>query len=1447
MMGRAVTSVSCKRNVGLALVALGTILIAGLGTVRAHLDLGHVLQLFSYVAELVPAPIDGNITPDAAPDKWRSAHVRSITFASQDGSVIKNGTLLLTNDVNFLYLGVGFNSQSAGNVNYAMAYFDENHDHMLDGTDTVSGEYFVRVEGSGPSIVTNGGFFGSLGWQSYSVTPAGLEGEAAKHGTGNPTTWNFEFKIPLNSAAGPGGENFLNVSDVSELGLLIEVNDASDGVLYWEPSGRDPLDASTWGDALLGVASPERDVAASITLGHDPVIDGLVSTEDEWLHYTTSVRAVQFTDYDGTVLDGTLYTKSNASDLYVGMVVDGVAANAGDRLTVFTDQDVSGSGDLDYALSDLAEHASRVTYIGTGSGAHTDRHFEATGPTWAIDAAPDGIGAVSHTGSGYEFEFRVPLSGTGSEDLQAPLGTRLGMNVEYFDVTTGQSFWWVFASNSSSQLMRVDALEHSALGWLRLQTGAPVIQPVFPKDADEVSGHFPFVIYTTSSGGELDIVSAEFSDDQGATWKTLERIDEGGLWNRTWDTTLLGNGPREIRMRAQDTGGLVATSVINVVVDNSGGGRARRPDVVLTAPDAGSYVSGSTDITFTVTPASGFTILDSEVSIDGDAYASATSPYAWDTTLENDGSHVFRARALQSDSLYGFSEVRLVRVDNTPPEVEAVQVAYPAGQTSARVGDVVTLSALVRDDGAGLDVATVILDSNALDGAVHTLLDDGTQGDAVAGDHVYTDAVTVTTTTTGPASVSVAASDILGNASGSIVANVQLDNTAPSHVATVSSDADAIYKNTDVIKLTTTWESSGHRVSVDFSAVDDNYVAGAEQVVDNADGTYTITYAISFENAVADATSLALPITAFDAVGNGPAIHAGFTVQLDNTAPAFTSVDSGQDNYADADMVVLTATLDDSTYHVWSDFSMIDSDYMFGSESVSNVGNVYTITYAISDDSLNTTPDGSYDIPVHAEDLAGNRSALSTSVELDNTPEAVTILQPRDGDLLTGDVTIEVTSADDTRFVRFQVSDDGGKNWYNLDGTTTPNDYTQDDDASDGWMQTWKTAADSLQDGVDYWIRVLAYDEQDPTPHLIGEDTVAGGLIVDNTPPTLTIEVLPIPTDTPLSGRVYSEEILLRGTYFDLPDSARVVGLTIVHRNPDGDDVNDSPIAVPAEDNSFSRRMRLVPGLNHLTVTAIDEAGLTTSQSADLDFVSPEDVVTIGPAGGIVRSPDGTTLKVPPDALQSFVDISVTRVPPDELFPTSDARVTLLKVAHTFEPTDLVFHRPVEIVLTYADADLDSDQNGVPDDPWNETTLESFFWDGFQWVRTDVPDRDPLGNTVTFRTNHLATFDLGVTSTGSTDVSVYWTRNPMNPAEGTTCVFDLPSPGRLSLQIYDLSGHLVRNIVSGERVDVMGSLRWDGMSDFDGFVGSGVYVYVFRFSGVDGRQVTVRKPLGVVK
>ena len=66
--------------------------------------------------------------------------------------------------------------------------------------------------------------------------------------------------------------------------------------------------------------------------------------------------------------------------------------------------------------------------------------------------------------------------------------------------------------------------------------------------------------------------------------------------------------------------------------------------------------------------------------------------------------------------------------------------------------------------------------------------------------------------------------------------------------------------------------------------------------------------------------------------------------------------------------------------------------------------------------------------------------------------------------------------------------------------------------------------------------------------------------------------------------------------------------------------------------------------------------------------------------------------------------------------------------------------------------------------------------------------------------------------------------NPFNPL--TTIYFELPEAARVRLQVYDISGRLVRTLVNGDsmgagRQDVM----WNGKDDSGQQVSAGVYFY----------------------
>ena len=69
--------------------------------------------------------------------------------------------------------------------------------------------------------------------------------------------------------------------------------------------------------------------------------------------------------------------------------------------------------------------------------------------------------------------------------------------------------------------------------------------------------------------------------------------------------------------------------------------------------------------------------------------------------------------------------------------------------------------------------------------------------------------------------------------------------------------------------------------------------------------------------------------------------------------------------------------------------------------------------------------------------------------------------------------------------------------------------------------------------------------------------------------------------------------------------------------------------------------------------------------------------------------------------------------------------------------------------------------------------------------------------------------------------------------------------------IIDIGGESTRpgadHISDAEEVTGSTHRRWDGLNDFDRYVGSGVYVYVFEYEDDNGKKNVIKKPIGVVK
>jgi len=77
--------------------------------------------------------------------------------------------------------------------------------------------------------------------------------------------------------------------------------------------------------------------------------------------------------------------------------------------------------------------------------------------------------------------------------------------------------------------------------------------------------------------------------------------------------------------------------------------------------------------------------------------------------------------------------------------------------------------------------------------------------------------------------------------------------------------------------------------------------------------------------------------------------------------------------------------------------------------------------------------------------------------------------------------------------------------------------------------------------------------------------------------------------------------------------------------------------------------------------------------------------------------------------------------------------------------------------------------------------------------------------------------------------------NPFNPM--CTIRYELPEAGKTSLQVFDLSGSVVRRLADGWREPGVYSEVWDGRSDDGGELPSGVYFYSLKA----GEFVTAHK------
>ena len=277
-----------------------------------------------------------------------------------------------------------------------------------------------------------------------------------------------------------------------------------------------------------------------------------------------------------------------------------------------------------------------------------------------------------------------------------------------------------------------------------------------------------------------------------------------------------------------------------------------------------------------------------------------------------------------------------------------------------------------------------------------------------------------------------------------ITVTVDYDTVSPEHISTTAfrnGEEYAKYKNGNEIKIVSTWDAQGYKVTADFSEIDSQLTGEVPEkgrhkalpLQDNGDGTYTLQHQISLDNEASDGMKT-VRITAVDTASNETVVDA-IVLELDNVPPEIisispikpvyntvnatsneTSIDDivldlnappAEPVYKNGDLISFIITCDSANYEISADFSSVDSNAPESVAIPNSGGNTYTVEYQISN--ANTQPDAKF-LPIIISIFDGVNTIVDKSftVELDNTPPNVISILAKD-EILSNGVTAVLT------------------------------------------------------------------------------------------------------------------------------------------------------------------------------------------------------------------------------------------------------------------------------------------------------------------------------------------------------------------------------------------------------------------------------------------------------
>ncbi len=1397
---------------------------------------GATLQFYSYNTSNPPkinacltdaTTAEGNdATLGLDNDEWKDAYIREIIIVSFDGTDTLTGAMFFMNDDDYLYIGVTTDFNNSSNNTYIEFAFDQganggDHNDKLDGggTGVNNGEYSARVYPNKGYAQQKAEFsFDGTQWVQQNNLSEVFTGYGRNFGT---SFVQVEYKIPINGNPSPeDGKSYLNVTGTQELGFYISFYAQGGDVFFrWPETNGDINDATTapgWIDLRLGVDHSFTTFYSTFNANGNPTIDGNIKAgatpDDAWRGCYQ--RNIVLTNFADSTLNAILYSvEDNANtNFYVGMKITD-ENNAGDYCRIYQEHDnaVSPSTGRNYLLNSGTENA--LVADENAFTAADDRYWDGGTETWAQDATNTTQNArgVYYAGGYYEYEFLVDRSAGNDgddQDIYMADGNKMGFHILYHDANgSGSDYYWEYAPNSDAIEIDPNGNVFTAAGWPGMQLGAPYVQIIFPEDDKEIEGVANIRIYAEDENADGIVSTIFYRKSVPATTYQLTRIDMLNEYSGTWNVIDLPDGPDTLVFEVTDDEGITVQRLVNLTIRNEAG-TVVKPVVRVTDPVPGDTLSGPQTITFTKDPGSGTKISNLAILVDGDSTGLDTGATTHQIITNDylDGAHTIQIQAINDAGMSGISPVATYHFRNAP----SVTLTSPSPD-AVLTGTAVT----VKFQASAIPMATV---------ATCEIFVDGGLVDTAETDSSYL--WNTLSLNDGQHTLQVKVTDSKGKTAVSQLISVTVFNTpmvsitAPEDTAEISgidtikftvSYPPGAYRDTTEIAfnggswMATTTVSTYTWVTTDF--LDGNHIVQVRAIANNGKTGYSQirNYKVSNE-----------PSASITAPAPGEALNGTYTVQFVITPISSATINKRE---VSIDGGAWTDSLVDTTTYPMTTVGWEEGTHSIQVRGYDNKGRIgySNIRMFVVDNAPPILADPKVVYPDNAQ---------STKVD---TTVLVTVLAK---DVLVGlatDSAVVLTS-------EYLIST----------GTVT---YLMHDDGLNGDL----VANDNIFSAV---LTIKVYTTGPIGYSITAEDalgnsvTVTSVIMLDNTPPVVSpFEWIPDPEVSSLPGDVtYFDKLVLRGTYSDSGGS-KLSRVFISVKNDSGNHVNNSPIELSPKDSGYSRIINLVPGTNFIALEARDNAGNKAARHDTITYIEPKATKVVGKNGGTVQSPNGVTVYIPQHALLKSKEITITKVDPiDEPEPLSPD-VQLLSVPHEFGPDGLTFRKPITITLSYTDADLDVDQDGVND--FDPTKFTIVFWDGETWLNAGNAKVDQVNRLVTVTVNHFTMFDIAQVETSvSSELIGYWTHNPVKSGTGSNFMYKVPSTGTVSLSIIDLAGDLVCKLIPKGTTAYAGReipFKWSGANVADRFAGAGLYVYVFTYTDLSGKSTVIRKPIGLLK